>query len=280
MELSLKLSVPYMYRLGVFFCIFVVILGFILQFVNAAGDVEPLYYKEYLGRGTEKEYLPVTVLYDPYGDNSYQQIETESTIEVTFQMKGAAAGVIASGSTTTSVTYETTYSSSRSTDPADMGPGVGDSIIGKIYYLTWDVWVVYSPGEGWYYEYKLVSASPVGTFVLSRNDLATEDTYVEDKTGEIGSYRHLWDISANRPVSHSVTYSWSGTISVGYSFEVNILGIKSGITYLMSFSGTQSYTITAHYEDSSKKLTFWENADNADPTLDNIYSYVFWYSPA
>lgn len=114
---------------------------------------------------------------------------------------------------------------------------------------------------------------------MSRSDLASEDTYVEDKTGQIGSYRHFWDISANTPVEHSVMYSWSGTVSVGYSFEVNILGLKSGITYSMSFSGTQSYTITGHYEDTAERLTFHENADSADPTLDNVYSYVFWYNP-
>jgi len=31
-----------MYRLGVIFCIFIVILGLILQLANAAGDTEPL----------------------------------------------------------------------------------------------------------------------------------------------------------------------------------------------------------------------------------------------
>lgn len=245
--------------------------------------VQPLYYEEYLGRATEREYLPIGVLYDPYGDKSYQKIRTTATLSVTFVMKGGAAGFVAQGSFGSSLQFLEEYSSSVSTNPADMGPGKGDRIICNVYYLTWDVWFVWSGSGVQYYKYKLVSAQFDGTAVLSRSDLKTvTDAWVEDKTGTTGSYRRFWDISANTPVNHEITYSWSGSISVGYEFKVNILGIPNAeISYTFTFSGTQSYSVYAHYEDSQKRLRFYENADRAqNNNLDNVYSYVLWYSQA
>jgi hypothetical protein len=238
-------------------------------------------WKDYWGRGTEREYLPVTVLYDPYGDNSYQQIKSTYQITTTFSFKGVGAGVSASGSVTSQVSYYISYSSSKSTtNPADIGPGKGDRVIGKIYELTWDIWEIIST-MSWRYYYKLVSARLIGTFVLSRNDLkSTSDTTVEDKTGQVGTYRHLWDISANTEVTHEVSYLWSGTVAVGFSYMVNILGLQNGLSFSLSFTGTQTYAVAAHYMDSSKRIKFYENAQSANPAVDKVYSYVFWYSPA
>ena len=97
---------------------------------------------------------------------------------------------------------------------------------------------------------------------------------------KVGTYRHLWDISANTEVTHEVSYLWSGTVAVGFSYMVNILGLQNGLSFSLSFSGTQTYAVAAHYMDSSKRIKFYENAQSANPAVDQVYSYVFWYSPA
>jgi len=248
-----------------------------------AGLLKPLISKEYLGRGWELEYLPSTVLYDPYGDGSYQNIKTQTTISVVTQFTAAAAGVVASGSAQISVTHMTEYCSSVSTNPAQMGPGKGDAIIGKLCNMTWDVWYVSNPfTHKEYYEYKLVSYTCPGAFVKSRTGLAAvSDTYVEDKTGQVGAYRFLWDIDPGYPVGKSFEYSWSGSITVGYEFKVNILGIlNSELSYTITTSGTQTYTTYAYYFDSQNRLFFYENAGSANSTLGKIFSYVFWYGLA
>jgi hypothetical protein len=245
--------------------------------------VKPLISKEYLGRATELEYLPTTILYDPYGKGSYQKIETTSTVSVSNIFKAVGAGIVASGSAQVSITYSTSYSSSQSTNPAQMGPGKGDAIIGKLYNMTWDVWFVSNPiTHREYYEYKLVSYTCPGTFIKSRTGLAAvSDTYVEDKTGQVGTYRYLWDIDPGYEVGKSFEYSWSGSITVGYEFKVNILGIlNSELSYTVTVSGTQTYSTHSRYYDNDNRLFFYENAGNANPTLSTIFSYAFWYGLA
>jgi hypothetical protein len=252
---------------------------------NNSGIIGPNYWewRDYIGQGTEREYLPVTVLYDPYGDKSYQKISTTSTITFTFKYKGGG-NIYVSGQTSSSLTESIDYSSSLSTDPADMGPGKGDRIIGKVYDLTWDIWKVTRvyPGRTYvWYEYNLVSSSYVGDFQKSRSALAAiSDTRIADKTETSGAYRRFWDVSANSPLGHSVGYSWSGEIAVGFEFNLNLYGLQAVLSFSLTFSATQTYTVYAYYLDSANELRFYENADSATPDINNVYSYVFWYGPA
>jgi hypothetical protein len=250
--------------------------------VSHAGEtqaVKPTAIFDY-GTQTQRAYIPTTVLYDPYGGKSYQKVTTSNTVTLTIQYSNTGAGAQLSGSTSASVIYSTSFSSSTSTNPSDMGPGKGDRIIGDIYLLTWHLREYVTPTRN-YCTLTLDSSTYDGQFVLSRSDLSSSSTAtVEDKTGQAGAFRHYWDISANTPVSHSTTYSWSGTQSVGFTFSISVFGfINFGVSYTQSYSGTQNVGINAHFEDSTNRLRFYENAASATPTLDTVYSYVFWYGP-
>lgn len=252
----------------------------LLSLQLAYGKPQPMIIREYLGRGTEHEYLPVTVLYDPWGDSSYQDITQERTVSLTFSMKGEVPGVKVSGSIGTTITFKRQYSSSRSPYPDDIGPGIGDSVLLQRFDITWDVWWVWTPRSEWY-EYQLVDFQYLGTSQLSRSDIAQDsDTNVEDKTGQMGAYTSLVDTSAYRPLEGWVTYSWTGTIEVEYGFKVNILGLSNvGVTFSTVTSGTQTYITHCYYMDTTERLTFWQCADSAIPDLTMVYSYVFWYNP-
>jgi hypothetical protein len=149
------------------------------------------------------------------------------------QFSSTTAGVVASGSSSVSITVSASWASSQLTDPSHLGPGKGDLIIGEVYNLTWDVWlVIISLPSRWYWLYNLVSSQRIGDFYNSRQDLASSGTHVEDKTGQVGAYRNFEDISAGYPIEKSVTYSWSGSITTGYAFDLKHTGYVDGQTQL------------------------------------------------
>ena len=241
--------------------------------------------REYLGRFTETEFVPSAVLYDPYGDRSYQRIKTTRVVTDTISFSSMTLGVVAIGYQTRSSSYATSYTSSQSHDPSDMGPGVGDTVIGNAISFTWDVTYVFNPFTGKeYYECKLVSYENHYQVALSRADILSEpgfDTYIEDKTGQRGACRNFWDISANREVEVEIAYSWSGTFGTGFRFTISYLGIGiADVGYTKSCSGTQSFSVLCHYFSSQSRMRFYENAASADApsSWDEVYSYVFWFS--
>jgi hypothetical protein len=253
------------------------------QVVNAA---IPLISREYIGRGSQLELLPTGVLYDPYGDGSYQKIRSTTTISISTYFSSTVSGVVASGSSQISMTFDQSWASSTLTDPSHLGPGKGDLIVGQVYNLTWDVWWVIVGLHPWreYLQYNLVDSQKIGDFYFSRQDLADLShnmTGVEDKTGQVGAYRNLELISAGYHIEKSITYSWSGSITTGFDIDVSILGIQMvKLSYTITSVGTQTFTVTNHYYDSQSMLSFWENAMSADSTVYNVYSYVFWFSPS
>jgi hypothetical protein len=250
-----------------------------------ANAVMPAISREYIGRGWQLAYLPTGVLYDPYGDQSFQKIETTTTISISTDFSSTVSGVVVGGSAQISMTFDNAFTSSQSTDPSQMGPGKGDRIAGEIYNLTWDLWYVIIGGRypREFLEYNLISSSRTGNFYLSRQDLMTLSsgkTQVEDKTGQVGTYTNLEQISASTTVEHTITYSWSGSITTGFDIDVSILGLQAvKMTYKITASGTQSFSVTDHYYDSQNLLNFYENADHANSTFGTVYSYVFWFSP-
>jgi len=252
----------------------------------ANAKVTPLISRVYVGIGWQLEYLPTGVLYDPYGDGSYQRIENTKTVSISTDFSSTVGGFVADGSTQMSMTFQQSWSSSMLSDPAHLGPGKGDLIVGQIWNLTWDVWwvIIGSRPPVRYYEYNLVSSAKVGDFYCSRQDLATQsdgNTHVENKTGQVGAYRNLEVISAGYSIEKSITYSWSGSITTGFDIDLSILGLQGvELSYTITSSGTQSFTVTDHYYDSQNLLKFYENAQSADSNaILDVYSYVFWFSP-
>jgi hypothetical protein len=250
-------------------------------------NVTPTISREYIGRGWQLEFLPTGVLYDPYGDGSYQKVKTTKTISISTDYSSTVSGVVVSGSSQVSMTFDQSYSSSTLTDPSHLGPGKGDLIVGQIYNLTWDLWYVIvglrPPRE--YLQYNLVSSSKIGNFYCSRQDLANfsnNKTQVEDKTGQVGPYRNLMVVSAGYPIEDSISYSWSGSTTTGFDIDVSILGFQAvKMTYTITGVGTQTFMVTNHYYDSQSALIFYENAGSANSTtgFGTVYSYVFWFSP-
>jgi hypothetical protein len=176
----------------------------------ANAKVTPSISRVHVGTGWQEEYLPTGVLYDPYGDGSYQSIQNTKTISISTDFSSTVGGVVADGSSQMSMTFQQSWASSALSDPAHLGPGKGDLIVGQLWNLTWDVWYVIigcrPPVR--YYEYNLVSSVKVGDFYVSRQDLATQsngNTQVEDKTGQVGAYRNLEVISAGYHIEKSIS---------------------------------------------------------------------------
>jgi hypothetical protein len=82
--------------------------------------------REYLGFVGQRVYIPVMVLYDPYGDKSYQKTLISTNAQFTLWMEGEN-GVEVNRTFPTGIGGS--FSSSMSSSPDDMGPGIGDSII-------------------------------------------------------------------------------------------------------------------------------------------------------
>jgi len=242
----------------------------------AKATVTPLIWREYGGEASQLEYLPTGVLYQPPGQESYQKIQTTTTVSISTDFSSTVGGVVAGGSSQMSMSYSSSWQTSSTS---------GDVVVGQIWDLTWDVWFVvvglHYPQH--YFEYDLVSSKEVGGFSLSRQDLASlsnGNTQVEDLNGQAGAYQYLEQISAGVAHEKSITYSWSGSITTGFDFDVSILGLQSvEMSYTITASGTQSFSVTNHYQDNQNLLQFYENAQSADSSVTNVYSYVFWFSP-
>lgn len=240
--------------------------------------------KVYLEYFYEREYIPILVLYDPYGDGSYQKTLIGTKAHFTLSMEGEN-GVEVNGSFPTGISFS--FGSSMSTGPSDMGPGIGDSILAYTYDLGWNVYRYYDTDPNTnttsvYYHLDLVSCQYAGTLVLSRSDFTTitNSTIVEDKTGQLGNYTWLNLISAGGSVDHYYNYSWFGTVKTGFSFKMHFSGIVFNITYSFICSTPQTIPVQAHFHDGSHVLSFYETADNAVYGLSEVFSYALWYNPA
>lgn len=244
--------------------------------------------KVYLGSFTQREYLPLLTLYDPYGDRSYQKNLITTNASFALQMEGTTQ-VEVNGSIKTGIQRES-YSSSDSNNTSDVGPGKGDGVAGYVYDLTWDAYRYhdFDPYKNLTREYlhlDLVSSAYYGEFLLSRKDLAAEsDTQVENKTGQFAAYTQHNYIDAGISVDYYFNYTWSGTIQTGYSFNVTISIANEPVTvvpvsYSIVCSTPQTIPCVEHYYDSSHAISFYRVADSANPSLGFVYSYALWYNP-
>jgi hypothetical protein len=239
--------------------------------------------KVFLGYVWQREYIPVIVLYDPYGDKSYQETLITTNAQFTLWMEGEN-GVEVNGTLPTGISCG--VGSSLSSSPGDMGPGIGDTIFGYIIDLGWKVYQYYDTDPNTnitklYYHLDLVSYQYAGSFALGRTHLAANsgnNTIVDDRTGQLGDHWQHLLLGANTPTNHYYNYSWVGTIKTGFGFKVDFSGIVFNMTYSFICSTPQTIPIQAHYEDSSQILSFYETTDNATPDMSQVFSYALWYA--
>ena len=262
---------------------FLLILGFALFFANIMPTLaywreEAWYYV------TEDEWIPTSIIYDPPGTGSFQEIVGSSTASIKHEFYSSTSGVTVSGSTTKAFTFSVGQTSSKSSDPNDMGPGKGDRVIGNVFRLKWYVHYVaiYYPRyvrEKW--DATLVDCQKIGYFLASRSDCAAHGvTNIEDKTGTPGSSRHYEYISAYSLKYYTIKYSFTGTFSLGAKFEVNF-GISVKIGYTCTVSGTMSHTTKVNFY-SQYPIECWMESNQANwgSISATVQDYIFWFSPA
>lgn len=244
--------------------------------------------KVYLGRFTEREYLPLLILYDPYGDESYRKNLITTNASFALQMEGTSQ-IEVNGSIKTGI-QGISYSSSNSNNTSKIEPGKGDTVAGDVYDLTWDAYKYhdfdpYTNVAREYLHLDLVSSAYYGGFAMLRETLAAmTNTRVENKTGQTGAYTYRNVIGFGCLEESYFNYTWSGTIQTGFSFNVTISIANQPVTvvpvsYSIFCSTPQSIPCVAHYYDSSHTIDFYVVADSANFSLSLVYSYALWYNP-
>ncbi|MCD6484664.1 MAG: hypothetical protein J7L47_06090 [Candidatus Odinarchaeota archaeon] len=154
---------------------------------GASTNILPLGTMVYVRSFTDFKYVPVIILYDPPGRESYQEVTEETTTSFRVDIESNEFRLYAGGSFTGSQSIKRTYSSSKNTtEPNDIGPGKGDTIVCRYFQLAFDVYRVYespgpmfaastelpSPNSYSAYDYvQLKSVRAEGTGLLSRRTL-------------------------------------------------------------------------------------------------------------
>jgi hypothetical protein len=227
-----------------------------------------------------KEYIPQCIIYDPPGDQSYQEVSIASQYTVTFHLEiglGLYLKLDVSGSMTTTETI----SSCQLSDPSKVGPGKGDVIYGYLIGIWFDVFQYDYPSGSYTQRAAPTNDKPIfyGDFSALRSELQYFKP-VEDKTGTVGPKAEYVRVAQGSPRTETLLYENTTTITAGFLIDVAIplSPISFHFDISLTWSGHFSYSATLYYCDSQGPLEFYRYSLSPSANLFQFQS-IAWFGP-
>lgn len=213
---------------------------------------------EYVGRTTKDSFVPYFILYDPPGDGSYSTFTESNTHSSKLTLTGKIGFEKASGSWIQSWTTSTTYQT-----PDD---DRSHFVVAKELRITWDVWHYESMVSEWYVAKYVSHIALSGAYFISFDDLDSYDMFVEDQTGNQGTYDHHIVVSSGGTISEEYEYLWTYSQPTWVGFEFALYGVQFGGGLSTQSDDSVEVEVTYTYHDDDETLDFYCESD------DNLWS--------
>lgn len=227
-------------------------------FVFPVGAVQPLYSRNYVGRETVLSHVPVFVLYDPPGDNSYAEYSESRELESDLKY-GAHFGFSVSGEETQTWTTSTSWAT-----PDDERMHL---VICMEVWQTWDVWCVIT---SWniFYEAELVSSSYYTENAYRFDELDQYDIWVDNRIGDPGDWDEFVHLAKNSPRTDVYAYEVSSYAGVGAGYDINVKGIDFSVSVDYRSGTTTRWEVTYYQYNKQESLDYYQYS-NFEPYWDD-----------
>lgn len=212
------------------------------------------YYEEKIGEVEDTYYVPIFLLHDPPGEDSYStwKMTVENTHGVSFDSE---SGVVVQGS------FEETWKEENQRGTSAQFE-VRHKLICFEYNITWEIWFVMTPVTS-YYKLILDDISELqGKNAIWYDNAEDHNAWVSDPTGTSCSWWEHRDLEG--PVEHAYdkfTYSYETENALGAGITVSYGGLSFSLEILAIEKHAETFEATYFYRDSGD-LDFYINSNN------------------
>ncbi|MHA1303436.1 MAG: hypothetical protein ACTSQE_10635 [Candidatus Heimdallarchaeaceae archaeon] len=272
-----------------------------------------LYFEnERIGWYSVKAPVVNNIIYDPYGELSYQELTNTLSTSVKIEMSGSAGSTSVSVKTGASLSISVSFSSStRTIDSASLpnGPGVGDVVLYEL--LEYEGWLIgdfrYNPNLGIEIDhvdsFQIEKVTSIGDGALTRSQFMSHwstitgilyqdktktsqiGTYMEsfyctleDKTGTSGSYHRIITVGQGITKTYTYTVKIEANDYVELKVKIPLPGVKVECSCKVTYGTACSYTTKLYIKDTTQDLEFYIESDDT-LTSSYVYDPIFWFNP-